>query len=107
MISAKSGAIVNISSMWGVAGASCEAVYSASKAGVVGLTKALAKEVGPSGIDTKMNARLTPETKASLAAETPLGRIGTPADVADAVAFLADAAFITGQTLGVDGGFIL
>jgi NAD(P)-dependent dehydrogenase (short-subunit alcohol dehydrogenase family) len=54
-----------------------------------------------------MNARLTPETKASLAAETPLGRIGTPSDVADAVAFLADAAFITGQTLGVDGGFIL
>ena len=82
-----------------------------------GLTKALAKEVGPSGItvncvapgviDTKMNARLTAETKASLAAETPLGRIGTPSDVADAVAFLADAAFITGQTLGVDGGFIL
>ena len=117
MISAKSGAIVNISSMWGIAGASCEAVYSASKAGVVGLTKALAKEVGPSGvtvncvapgvIETKMNARLTAETKASLAAETPLGRIGTPADVADAVAFLADAAFITGQTLGVDGGFIL
>ena len=103
--------------MWGIAGASCEAVYSASKAGVVGMTKALAKEVGPSGItvncvapgviDTPMNALLSPEAKAELVAETPLGRLGTPSDVADAVAFLADAPFITGQTLAVDGGFIL
>ena len=117
MIAAKRGAIVNISSMWGSVGASCEAVYSASKAGVIGLTKALAKEVGPSGItvncvapgviDTPMNALLSPEAKAELAAQTPLGRLGTPSDVADAVAFLAEASFVTGQTLGVDGGFIL
>ena len=117
MIAAKRGAIVNISSMWGSVGASCEAVYSASKAGVIGLTKALAKEVGPSGItvncvapgviDTPMNAMLSPEAKAELAAQTPLGRLGTPSDVADAVAFLAEASFVTGQTLGVDGGFIL
>lgn len=117
MIAAKSGAIINVSSMWGIAGASCEAVYSASKAGVVGMTKALAKEVGPSGItvncvapgviDTPMNAMLSPEAKAELIAETPLGRLGTPSDVADAVAFLADATFITGKTLAVDGGFIL
>ena len=117
MIAAKSGAIVNISSMWGVVGASCEAVYSAAKAGVVGLTKSLAKEVGPSGItvnciapgviDTKMNARLSPEAKAELAAETPLGRLGTPSEVAAAAAFFADAAFVTGQTLCVDGGFTL
>jgi len=117
MIAAKSGAIVNVSSMWGVAGASCEAVYSAAKAGVIGLTKALAKEVGPSGItvncvapgviDTPMNAHLSPEAKAELAAETPLGRLGAPSDVAEAIAFLADAPFITGQTLCVDGGFIL
>ena len=117
MIAAKSGAIINISSMWGVVGASCEAVYSAAKAGVVGLTKSLAKEVGPSGItvncvapgviDTKMNARLSPEAKAELAAETPLGRLGTPSEVAEAVAFLADAPFVTGQTLCVDGGFTL
>ena len=117
MIAAKSGAIVNVSSMWGVSGASCEAVYSATKAGVIGLTKALAKEVAPSGvtvncvapgvIDTPMNAHLSPETKAELAAETPLGRIGTPEEVADAIAFLADSSFITGQTLSVDGGFLL
>ena len=114
MIAVKSGAIVNISSMWGVVGASCETVYSAAKAGVIGLTKALAKEVGPSGItvnciapgviDTKMNAHLSPETKAELAAETPLGRLGTPSEVAEAAAYLADAPFVTGQTLCVDGG---
>ena len=117
MIAAKSGAIINVSSMWGVVGASCEAVYSAAKAGVIGLTKALAKEVGPSGItvncvapgviDTKMNARLSPSAKAELAAETPLGRLGTPEEVAEAAAYLADAPFVTGQTLCVDGGFTL
>ena len=117
MIAAKNGAIINISSMWGVVGASCEAVYSAAKAGVIGLTKALAKEVGPSGItvncvapgviDTKMNARLSPSAKAELAAETPLGRLGTPSEVAEAAAYLGDAAFVTGQTLCVDGGFTL
>lgn len=117
MIAEKSGNVVNVSSMWGISGAACEAVYSASKAGVIGLTKALAAEVAPSGItvncvapgviDTKMNSNLTEETKAELAEQTPLGRIGTPADVARAVAFLADASFVTGTVLGVDGGFLL
>lgn len=119
MISCHSGKIINISSMWGVSGASCEVLYSASKAAVIGFTKALAKEVGPSGItvnciapgviDTKMNANLTPEDIAALADETPLCRIGTPEEVAQAVLFLASDAssFITGQVLGVDGGFVV
>lgn len=117
MVSAKSGSIINISSMWGVSGASCEAVYSASKAGVIGLTKALAAEVAPSGItvnciapgviDTKMNSALTAEAKAELVGQTPLGRIGAPTDVAQAAVFLAKASFVTGQVLGVDGGFLL
>ncbi len=117
MIGAQAGAIVHISSVWGVCGASCEAHYSAAKAGVIGLTKALAKEVGPSGIrvnciapgviDTDMCACFDAETMAALAEETPLGRIGKPEDVAAAALFLCSdgAAFITGQTLGVDGGF--
>ena len=119
MIRAHRGSIVNISSMWGVSGASCEALYSASKAAVIGLTKALAKEVGPSGvrvncvapgvINTKMNANLTPEDLAQLAQDTPLCRIGQAEEAAKAVWFLLseDASFITGQVLGVDGGFIL
>ena len=118
MIHEKYGRIINISSMWGVCGASCEVHYSASKAAVIGLTKALAKEVGPSGItvnciapgliDTPMNGNLSPETIAELCDETPVSRIGTPQDVAQAVFFLAQdgASFITGQVLGVDGGFI-
>ena len=118
MIRRHSGAIVNISSIWGVTGGSCETAYSASKGAVIALTKALAKEVGPSGIrvncvapgviDTRMNSALDEETLAGLADAAPLCRLGTPEDVANAVWFLAspDAAFITGQVLGVDGGGI-
>ena len=113
------GKIVNIGSMWGKCGASCEVAYSAAKAGVRGLTKALAKELGPSHItvnciepgliDTEMNQALDVETRAALIEETPLCRIGTPDDVLAAAAFfLSDgASFITGQCLGVDGGFAI
>ncbi|MBR4040670.1 MAG: SDR family oxidoreductase [Clostridia bacterium] len=118
MVSRRNGAIVTISSMWGRSGASCEAAYSASKAAIIGLTQALSRELGPSGvrvnciapgvIDTKMMDEHSEETKQILAEETPLGRLGTGADVAKAVAFLLsdDASFITGQTLGVDGGYL-
>lgn len=119
MIHEKRGKIINISSMWGQVGASCEVHYSAAKAAVIGLTKALAKELGPSGIQvnciapgviaTEMNANLSEETLAALAEETPLGAIGTPQDIAGAVCFLAGtgADFITGQVLGVNGGMII
>lgn len=119
MISRGSGCIINMASMWGEVGASCEVAYSAAKAALIGMTKALAKEVGPSGvrvncvspgvIDTEMNAALDEETRAGLAEETPLGRMGTPEEVARAVSFLAGegASFITGQVLGVSGGFIV
>ena len=118
MIHNKYGRIVNISSMWGIKGASCEVHYSASKAAVIGMTKALAREVAPSGItvnciapgviDTPMNRGFDEETMNALRDETPVGRIGTPEDIAGAVAFFADerSGFITGQVLGVDGGFI-
>lgn len=118
MVKLHKGVIINISSMWGEVGASCEAVYSACKAGVIGLTKALAKEVGPSGIRvncvspgviaTDMNAELDDETMQSLCEETPLLRIGSAKDVASTVVFLAsdDASFITGQVLSVNGGII-
>lgn len=116
MVNRKSGSIVNISSLWGVVGGSCETVYTASKAAVIGYTKALAKELGPSGIRvncvapgfirTEMNARFSEEEIASFAEETPLCRVGDPQDVAKAVFFLATdmSDFITGQTLCVDGG---
>lgn len=112
------GCIINIASMWGEVGASCETVYSACKAGVIGLTKALAKEVGPCGIrvncvspgviDTAMNACLDDEALESLCNETPLLRIGTAEDVANAVKFLVseEASFITGQVIPVNGGII-
>ena len=119
MVHNKRGSIVTISSMWGVTGGSCEAPYSAAKAGVIGLTQALAKELGPSGIRvnciapgviaTEMNAHLTQEDMDVLADETPLGRIGQPEDVAKAIGFLAgeDSSFVTGQVLRVDGGMVI
>ena len=118
MISRHSGSIVTVSSMWGVCGASCEVCYSTSKAAIIGFTKALAQEVGPSNIrvncvapgviDTEMNAVLDDETRDALCEETPLCRIGTPEEVADAIFYLAEdnSSFITGQVLGVNGGYI-
>ena len=118
MIHRKSGCIINISSIWGISGASCEVLYSAAKAAVIGYTKALAKEVGPSGIrvnaiapgfiDTKMNAEYDDAAKAAFCEDTALMRIGKPCDIAKAVCFLANNAdYITGQTLTVDGGYIM
>ena len=114
-----SGVIINISSMWGEVGASCEVAYSASKAGIIGLTKALAKEVGPSGIrvnaitpglvDTSMNDGYSQDDLNGIINETPLERIGSGLDIAKAVYFLSGdgADFITGQILGVNGGFVI
>ena len=119
MVRQKSGSVVNISSMWGVSGASCEVHYSASKAAVIGFTQALAKELGLSGvrvnciapgvIATPMNSHLSDEDMASLGEETPLGRIGQPEEVASAALWLAGggASFVTGQTISVDGGFVV
>lgn len=119
MISQKRGCIVNVSSMWGEVGASCEVAYSAGKAALIGMTKALAKEVGPSGIRvncvtpgviaTDMNAELTEDDLASLADETPLMRIGQPEEVAKTILFLCgeDSSFITGQVVGVSGGLVI
>lgn len=119
MIHEKYGRIVNVSSMWGISGASCEVHYSASKAALIGFTKALAKEVGLSGItvnciapgviETDMNAAISEEVMDTLKEDTPLNRIGTPEEAAEAIFFLASdkAGFITGQVLSVDGGFIV
>ena len=119
MISRKSGCIITVGSMWGEVGASCEAAYSAAKAGVIGLTKALAKEVGPSGIrvncvspgmiDTEMNASVSEDAVGMIVDDTPLCRTGTPGDVAKTMLFLAsdDASFITGQVISVNGGLVI
>ena len=117
MIANHSGCVINISSMWGEVGASCEVAYSASKAGIIGMTKALAKELGPSDIrvncitpgviKTDMNNALDGETIKELEDETPLGRLGTPEDVAEAAYFMSESGFITGQVLGVSGGFVI
>ena len=119
MIRQKSGKIVNISSMWGITGASCEVHYSASKAAVIGFTKALAKELGPSSINvncvapgvinTKMNKNLDNETIYALREEIPLMRIGEPSDVAETVYFLCSekSDYITGQVISVDGGMVI
>jgi len=115
MISNQSGLIVNISSVWGEVGGSCESVYSATKAALIGFTKALAKELGWSGIrvncispgviDTPMNARFTQEEMRALQEEIPMGRIGTGEDVAKAVLFLEENTYVTGVNIPVNGGF--
>lgn len=119
MVNQKYGKIINISSMWGITGASCEVAYSASKAAVIGFTKALAKELGPSNIcvncvapgviDTDMNKNLSGETKKELADETPLCRLGTDNEVAETIYFLASekSNFITGQVISVNGGLVI
>ena len=119
MVSRNEGAIVTVSSMWGRVGASCEVAYSASKAAVIGLTRALAKELGPSGVrvnciapgvvDTDMNAHLSAKELADLAAEIPAGRFASPAEIASAALFFASeqAGYITGQILSPNGGFVV
>jgi 3-oxoacyl-[acyl-carrier protein] reductase len=119
MVSRKQGRIINITSMWGIVGSSCEVHYSTAKAGLIGMTKALAKELGPSGItvnaiapgviETDMNNGLSADDKAALCDETPLMRIGCANDVAEAAFFLAGdgASFITGEVMNLSGGFIM
>ena len=111
------GCVINVTSMWGRVGASCEAAYSATKGAVIALTKALAKELGPSGIRvnavapgvilTDMCAGVDPEILSDMAREAPVGRNGTPMDVAKAMEYLANADFVTGHILNVDGGYVL
>lgn len=119
MVSRKSGRIINVTSMWGIVGSSCEVHYSTAKAGLIGMTKALAKELGPSGITvnaiapgliaTDMNKGLSEEDIKAVADETPLMRVGLPGEVAEAALFLAGdgAAFVTGEVLNVSGGYIM
>lgn len=119
MVSRQSGKIINISSMWGQVGASCEVAYSAAKAGVIGLTKALAKELAPSGItvnaiapgliETGMNSNLTIEELSDFVSGIPLGRMGSADEIAAAIEFLASdkADYITGQVLGINGGYVI
>ena len=112
-----SGCVITVSSMWGQVGASCEAAYSATKGAVIALTKALAKELGPSGIRvncvapgvilTDMCKDVDPQILAEMAEENPVGRNGTPMDVAKAMCYLADADFVTGQVLPVNGGYVI
>lgn len=111
------GCVITVSSMWGQVGASCEAAYSATKGAVIALTKALAKELGPSGVRvncvapgvilTDMCAQVEPEILAEMAQDAPVGRNGTPMDVAKAFCYLADADFVTGQVLSVNGGYVI
>ena len=111
------GSIITVSSMWGITGASCEAAYSATKGAVIALTKALAQELGPAGIRcncvapgvilTDMCAGVAPEIMEQLRQETPIGHHGTPEDIAKAMLYLADAEFVTGQVLSVNGGIVL
>lgn len=119
MLKRKTGRIINITSMWGLVGASCEVHYSAAKAGLIGMTKALAKELGPSGItvnaiapgviNTEMNRSLSAEDREALIEETPLMRVGEPSDIAEAALFLAgdNASFITGEVLNISGGYVI
>ena len=113
----QAGCIITVSSMWGQVGASCEAAYSATKGAVIALSKALAQELGPSGIRvncvapgvivTDMCASVDPDIMSQMAADTPAGRNGTPEDVAKAMVYLADAEFVTGQVLPVNGGYVI
>ena len=113
----QSGCVITVSSMWGQVGASCEAAYSATKGAVIALTKALAKELGPSGIRvncvapgvilTDMCANVDPEILEEMAQESPIGRNGSPTDVAKAMEYLAEATFVTGQILSVNGGYVI
>lgn len=113
----QSGSIITVSSMWGQVGASCEAAYSATKGAVIALTKALAQELGPAGIrvncvapgviQTDMCAKVAPDIMEELRQQTPIGKLGTGEDVASAILYLADAPFVTGQILGINGGFVV
>lgn len=119
MISRKTGSIITVSSVWGITGASCEVPYSTAKAAIIGFTRALAKEVGPSHItvncvapgviDTDMNQNLTPQDITDICDQTPLGRIGTPEEIAGVILFLAseNASFITGQVISPNGGLVI